>query len=116
VRLRKLFEYIADQVGLETVVLRTDGSQPVGRGIGPWLEARDVLQVLEGDPAAPPDLREHALLLAGHILEFDPALRGGRGIARARELVENGAALAKMRRLMTAQGPAPAATALGSRS
>ncbi|MCW5734407.1 MAG: thymidine phosphorylase family protein [Enhydrobacter sp.] len=116
VRLRKLFEYIADQVGIQAAVLRTDGSQPVGRGIGPWLEARDVLQVLEGDPAAPRDLREHALLLAGHILEFDPALRGGRGIARARELLENGAALARMRRIMAAQGPPPAAAALGARS
>jgi thymidine phosphorylase len=42
-------------------------------------------------------------------------LRGGRGIARARELLENGAALAKMRRLMAAQGPPPATTELGSR-
>ena len=108
VRLRKLFEYISDQVGLDTVVVQTDGRQPVGRGIGPWLEARDVLQVLERDAAAPRDLEEHALLLAGHVLEFDPALRGGRGIARARELLESGAALAKMRRLMAAQGPPPA--------
>jgi thymidine phosphorylase len=115
VRLRKLFEYIADEVGISTTVVRTDGSQPVGRGIGPWLEARDVMQVLERDPAAPRDLEEHALLLAGHVLEFDPALRGGRGIARARELLENGAALAKMRRLMAAQGPPPATTELGSR-
>ena len=116
VRLRKLFEYIADEVGISTVVLRTDGSQPVGRGIGPWLEARDVLLVLEGDASAPRDLREHALLLAGHILEFDPVLRGGRGIGRARELLESGAALVKMRRLMAAQGPPPAEAALGSRS
>ena len=107
VRLRKLFEYISDEVGLETVVIQTDGRQPVGRGIGPWLEARDVLQVLERDPAAPGDLEEHAILLAGHVLEFDPALRGGRGIARARALLESGAALAKMRRLMAAQGPPP---------
>ena len=113
VRLRKLFEYISDEVGLETIIVGTDGSQPVGCGIGPWLEARDVLQVLEGDPAAPRDLRDRALLLAGHVLEFDPALRGGRGIARARELLESGAALAKMRRLIAAQGPSPAADELG---
>ncbi|MFI5000157.1 MAG: thymidine phosphorylase family protein [Reyranellales bacterium] len=114
VRLRKLFEYISDEVGLDTVVVQTDGSQPVGRGIGPWLEARDVLQVLERHPAAPRDLEDHALLLAGHLLEFDPALRGGRGIVRARELLESGAALAKMRRLMAAQGPPPAPSQLGT--
>ena len=89
VTLRKLFEYVADQIGISTTVLATDGSQPVGRGIGPWLEARDVMQVLERNPAAPRDLEERALLLAGHVLEFDPALRGGRGIMRARELLED---------------------------
>jgi len=115
VRLRKLFEYVADEVGIELIVVRTDGSQPIGRGIGPWLETRDVMRVLERDPAAPRDLEEHAVLLAGHVLEFDPALRGGRGIARARELLENGAALAKMRRLMAAQGPPPESYELGLR-
>lgn len=113
-RLRKLFEYISDAVGLDTVVIQTDGSQPVGRGIGPWLEARDVLQVLERSPTAPRDLEEHAILLAGHVLEFDPGLRGGQGIVRARELLESGAALAKMRRLMAAQGPPPAAFQLAA--
>ena len=113
VRLRKLFEYISDQIGLTTEVVATDGAQPVGRGIGPWLEARDVMQVLEGDPSAPRDLKERSILLAGHVLEFDPALRGGRGIVRARELLENGAALDKMRRLMAAQGPPPETSAVG---
>jgi thymidine phosphorylase len=42
-------------------------------------------------------------------------LRGGRGIARARELLESGAAMAKMQRLMAAQGPAPLAAELGTR-
>ncbi|MDP2330370.1 MAG: thymidine phosphorylase [Reyranella sp.] len=75
VRLRKLFEYVADEVGLNTIVVGTDGTQPIGRGIGPWLEARDVLQVLERHDDAPRDLRERAILLAGHVLEFDPGLR-----------------------------------------
>ena len=114
VRLRKLFEYIAGEVGLAIDVVFTDGSQPVGRGIGPVLEARDALKVLENDPAAPADLRERALLLAGRILEFDAGLKGGRGIERARELLASGAALAKLRRIMAAQGPPPEAAALGA--
>lgn len=113
-RLRKLFEYVSDQVGISTIVLATDGSQPVGRGIGPWLEARDVMRVLERHPDAPRDLEERALLLAGHVLEFDPALRGGHGIARARELLHSGAALAKMQRLIAAQGSPPEAASLGT--
>lgn len=107
IELRKLFEYVGGQTGLPLEIVLTDGSAPVGRGIGPVLEARDVMKVLESAPDAPADLRERALLLAGRILEFDPALRGGAGIARARDLLASGAALAKMRRIVAAQGKPP---------
>jgi len=106
VRLRKLFEFVGDQIGLQLSVELSDGSQPVGNGIGPALEARDVLRVLHGDLAAPRDLRERSLLLAGRILEFDPALRGGTGVQRARELLESGAAARQLDRIVDAQGPA----------
>ena len=104
VRLRKLFEYVAAKVGIMVDVVLTDGSQPIGRGIGPVLEARDVMAVLRGEAGAPADLRDRAVMLAGRVLEFDPALRGGRGEARAVELLESGAALAAMERLIAAQG------------
>jgi thymidine phosphorylase len=113
-RLRKLFEYVGDQVGLNLEVAITDGTQPVGNGIGPVLEARDVMRVLENDPAAPQDLRERALLLAGRVLDFDPALRGGHGRERARELLDSGAALATLRRIAEAQGPSPGRYELGA--
>ncbi|MBP2310682.1 thymidine phosphorylase [Azospirillum melinis] len=114
VRLRKLFEHVGDRLGLTLEVAITDGSQPVGHGIGPVLEARDVMAVLRNDPAGPPDLRERALLLAGRILEFDPAVRGGSGNRRARGLLESGAALAAMERIIEMQGPPPAVATLGS--
>jgi thymidine phosphorylase len=104
VRLRKMFEYVGDKVGLFTDVLFTDGGQPIGRGIGPVLEARDVMAVLRNEKEAPADLRERALLLAGRMLEFDPALRGGSGHARAQEILESGQALAAMERIIEAQG------------
>jgi thymidine phosphorylase len=105
VRLRKLFEHVATELGIVVDVVLTDGSQPIGRGIGPVLEARDVMAVLRGDPDAPADLRERALLLAGRVLDFDPALPGGQGHQRAAELLDSGAALAAMERLIAAQGP-----------
>ncbi|MDE2561896.1 MAG: thymidine phosphorylase family protein [Sphingomonadales bacterium] len=104
VRLRKIFEYVARHLGLTTEVVISDGSQPVGRGIGPVLEARDVMAVLHNEDDAPQDLREHALVLAGKVLDFDPELEGGRGYARALELLASGAALAAMERLIEAQG------------
>ncbi|WP_114392494.1 thymidine phosphorylase family protein [Oleisolibacter albus] len=106
-RLRKLFEYVGGALGLTLQVVLTDGSQPVGCGIGPVLEARDVMAVLENAPSAPRDLRDRALMLAAQILEFDPALRGGAGLARARELLDSGAAFEQMRRIMALQGPPP---------
>jgi thymidine phosphorylase len=44
--LRKLFEYIGDLFDLHIDVVISDGSQPIGNGVGPALEARDVQQVL----------------------------------------------------------------------
>ncbi len=103
-RLRKLFEFVGDRSGLHLEVVITDGQQPIGRGIGPVLEARDVMQVLENDPQAPLDLREKALQLASRILEFDPDIRGGQGYALARDILDSGRALEKMKAIIRAQG------------
>jgi thymidine phosphorylase len=113
VRLRKLFEFVGDRLGLHIDVMLTDGAQPIGRGIGPALEVRDVLKVLQGEADAPADLRRRSIDLAGRILEFDPALRGGSGAERARELLDSGAALAKMQRIIDAQGRSTASIPLG---
>jgi thymidine phosphorylase len=102
--LRKLFEYVADRLGLFVQVVITDGRQPVGRGIGPVLEARDVMQVLQSDPDAPADLRQKALRLAGRVIEFDPDVRGGDGFEIARDILDSGRALAKMMEIIDAQG------------
>jgi len=103
-RLRKLFEYVGDQLGIQLEVVITDGRQPVGNGIGPALEARDVMQVLQNDPQAPNDLRQKSLRLAGRVLEFDPDVRGGYGFAMARDILDSGRALEKMNAIITAQG------------
>jgi thymidine phosphorylase len=103
-RLRKLFEYVASQMNLNLDVMITDGSQPVGNGIGPVLEARDVMRVLRNDPAAPADLREKALRLAGRVIEFDPDVHGGEGWRIARDILESGRALTQMQALIDAQG------------
>lgn len=102
--LRKLFEFVGDRLNIHLEVMITNGSQPIGRGIGPVLEARDVMQVLENDPDAPEDLRQKSLHLAGRIIEFDPDVRGGQGYTIARDILESGRALSKMNAIMQAQG------------
>ncbi len=103
-RLRRLFEYVAQRIGLSLDVVITDGRQPIGYGIGPVLEARDVMRVLENDPRAPMDLRQKSLRLAGRLIECDPDVRGGEGFAIARDILDSGRALAKMNDIIAAQG------------
>jgi thymidine phosphorylase len=106
-RLRRLFEYVARRMKLSLDVVITDGRQPVGNGIGPVLEARDVMRVLENDPRAPMDLRQKALRLAGRMLEADPDMRGGDGFAVARDILDSGRALKKLNDIIDAQGRRP---------
>ncbi|MGB1263596.1 MAG: thymidine phosphorylase family protein [Cognaticolwellia sp.] len=105
--LRKLFEYIGDLFELHIDIVISDGSQPIGNGIGPALEARDVQQVLSNHKNAPYDLREKSLRLAGRILEFDPDVRGGQGYIIARDILESGRAFEKMKAIISAQGAQP---------
>ena len=113
-RLRKLFEFVGDHFCITVEVVTTDGRQPIGNGIGPVLEAQDVMAVLTNDPHAPRDLREKSLRLAAHLLECDPGLRGGAGYARARELLESGAAFHQMQKIIEAQGPTTCRSELGT--
>ncbi|MES2974814.1 MAG: thymidine phosphorylase family protein [Pseudomonadota bacterium] len=103
-QLRRLFEYVAARMNLSLDVVITDGRQPIGHGIGPVLEARDVMRVLEGDPLAPNDLRQKSLRLAGRLIECNPDVRGGDGFAIARDILDSGRALARMNAIITAQG------------
>jgi thymidine phosphorylase len=95
---------IAQATGLALAIARTDGRQPVGYGIGPVLEARDVLDVLRGSPGAPGDLRERALDLAGRLLDIAPGVIPNSGRAQAEALLRSGAALRKFLAICEAQG------------
>jgi len=103
-RLKRLFEHVAGRLGLALEAVITDGRQPIGRGIGPVLEARDVMAVLQNHPDAPADLREKSLRLAGRLIEFDPDVRGGDGLRIARDILESGRALERMNAIIDAQG------------
>ena len=106
-RLRKLIEYVGDMLSMEIDVVITDGSEPIGNGVGAVLEARDVMKVLRNKEDAPQDLLEKSLFLAGRLLEFDPKLRGGQGYHVAKEILTSGRALEVMNRIIHAQGKAP---------
>lgn len=103
--LAQLFETVGAGLGLVVNAFPTDGSRPIGRGIGPALECRDVDWVLDNDPQAPGDLVEKALFFASRILAWDPALGSvAAGRARAEGLLRSGAARAAFERIIDAQG------------
>ena len=93
-----------EALGLRVQCLFSDGSQPVGNGIGPALEARDLLLVFQGAPEAPADLRERALDLAGHLLEMGNRAAAGEGRHLAESLLDSGAAWRKFQAICAAQG------------
>ncbi len=102
--LRSHLEEVGRAVGLNVRVVMTDGSQPVGRGIGPALEARDVLSVLRGEKDASRDLADRSVLLAGHVLELSGRVREGEGEKTAREILTDGRAWRKFQAICEAQG------------
>jgi thymidine phosphorylase len=95
---------VGERVGIHVESILTDGTEPVGNGIGPALEARDAMRVLHRDPGAPTDLRERSLTIAARLLELGGAAEGGNGLDLARAILEDGRALRKMEAIAAAQG------------
>ncbi|ANK79851.1 thymidine phosphorylase family protein [Tepidicaulis sp.] len=95
---------VSARFGLSATCILTDGSQPVGRGIGPALEALDVLAVLRGAPDAPDDLRRRATALAGAALEIGGKAAKGEGAADALAILADGRAWQKFQAICAAQG------------
>lgn len=105
-RLKKLFETVGRKLKMKMHVVITDGSQPIGNGIGPSLEARDVLWVLGNYDNAPQDLKEKSIKLAGEIMKTYPLpyWKAGHGLRYAREILESGKAFESMKEIIKAQG------------
>lgn len=80
----------------------TFGGQPIGRAVGPALEAKEALMALEGERIG--SLIEKATGLAGILLELGHVAPQGKGKAIAQNILESGKALEKFREIIEAQG------------
>ena len=92
VNFKSQLETVAAYAGIKVKSVITDGSQPVGFGIGPALEARDVLRVLSNDPEMPINLKEKSLMLTGALLDMILDKPEGHGYILAKTQLESGAA------------------------
>ncbi|MFH1455899.1 MAG: AMP phosphorylase [archaeon] len=97
--LKKQFIFVGEKIGLKIKIIFTDGKQPIGNGIGPALEAQDVLGVLHGN--GPNDLREKSIDLVKEILEMIDIVNGDE---LAIDALDSGAAYEKFKEIIQAQG------------
>ncbi len=113
--LAKKFYFIAKRFNVTMHVYVHNTSQPQGRGVGPLLETRESLKVLEQKLDRPLDLEEKGVTLAGLLLDI--CLKDspkklqkriqeefGTGKAWAKALLASGQALKKMQEIIAAQG------------
>jgi thymidine phosphorylase len=102
--LQHRMEDVGKAIGLNVRTMVTDGSQPVGKGIGPALEAIDILEVLKNSANAPHTLKQRSLELAGSLLELSGKWEPGSCVAHATHVLESGQAYQKFMRICEAQG------------
>ncbi len=102
---KKKFEEIAKRFGIKILVDLNDTDQPAGNSVGPFLEAIDVLKVLEQDPTRPIDLEERSLRLAGKLLNlcYETQHVKKDGFDEAKQILTSGKALYKFKEIIAAQ-------------
>lgn len=98
------FEKLGKKLGIYVHVNISDGSQPIGNGIGPALEAKDVVDILQNKPNAPQDLKNKIIYLSGIIIEFDSKVKKGEGSKIAKDILESGRAWDRFQKICRAQG------------
>jgi putative thymidine phosphorylase len=100
-KLKSHFERIGKKLKKKIKVIITDGNEPIGNGIGPALEARDILWVLKRDPRRPLDLEKKCIYMCSKIFSL-VGKKNGRKIAQ--DLLDSGKAYEKFIEIIKAQG------------
>ncbi len=104
-KLKSKFEMVGKAIGLEIKVILTEGNEAIGNGVGPLLEAMDVLKILKNEHDAPRDLKEKALMMSGMIFHMaGHAKNVENGIMLARHILESGIAYSKFEKIISLQG------------
>jgi AMP phosphorylase len=97
---------LGERLGIRMECAMTFGGSPVGRTIGPALEVKEALTLLEGK-GGPNSLKEKSLSLAGILLEMGGVAARGDGYRVAEEILSSGKAHKKMLEIIEAQGGNP---------
>jgi AMP phosphorylase len=103
-KIEESFKKICKMFKIKVRVVKTLAREPIGRGIGPALEARDILRVLQQHKFRPLDLEKKSCKLAGELLELNGHCRHGHGFDLARKQIQSGEAWKKLNQIIVAQG------------
>ena len=101
--LKKDFEKLGKYFKLDLRGILTKGDEPIGNGIGPFLELVDIIKVLNPSEEGPKDLEKKSLFLAGQILEMTTKAKKGKGIEMAKAILDSGKAFEKFIQIIKAQ-------------
>jgi putative thymidine phosphorylase len=102
--LSEKFKAIGKAFRKKVAVVLTKSDEPMGEGVGPSLEMRDVIRVLDPSKKGPSDLEAKSLLLAGRLLELTKKTKKGEGEKLAKEILYSGKAFSKFKEIIVAQG------------
>jgi putative thymidine phosphorylase len=102
-KLKKDFEKLGKYFKLNLRAILTKGDEPIGNGVGPILELRDIIKVLNPSENEPADLKRKSLFLAGQILEMTKKAKKGEGVNLAEEILNSGKAFEKFIQIIKAQ-------------
>ena len=97
---------LGERLGIKMECAMTFGGSPIGRTVGPALEVKEALTMLEGK-GGPNSLKEKSLALAGILLEMGGVAGKGEGYKAADEILTSGKAHKKMMEIIEAQGGNP---------
>lgn len=105
-KVAKKFTELGKKFKVKIVCDINETTEPAGYGVGPALEARDVLCVLEQKVDRPLKLEAKAIRLAGKLLDicFADAKIKKDGVEEAKMILTSGKALQKFREIVKAQG------------
>jgi len=100
------FMSLGERLNMDVHCIITPGYDPVGSAVGPALEARETLKILNGEKVSE-DLREKSLKMAGILLEIGEKVKKGQGYHKAKQILNSGKAKEKMQQIIGEQGGNP---------
>lgn len=101
-KLKKKFEQVGKRFNIKIKCLLTNGSEPIGNGIGPVMELLDVIKVLKNSKDKPRDLYNKSLFLASELLSMIVEKEKAKKLCK--KYLDFGYAFESFKRIIKAQG------------